>query len=73
MPLILTITLPIFVLIFAGYVSARRGLIDQGGIRGLTGFVFYFALPLMLFHNLATAPVWQYGIHRAACNRRIIW
>lgn len=57
MLLILTITLPIFVLILAGYLSAWRGLIDQAGIRGLTNFVFYFALPLMLFHNLANAPV----------------
>ena len=57
MPLIVTITLPLFVLILAGYLSARRGLIDKAGIRGLTGFVFYFALPLTLFHSLANAPV----------------
>jgi predicted permease len=54
---ILTITLPIFVVILAGYLSAWRGLIDGPGIRGLTGFVFYFALPLTLFHIFATAPV----------------
>lgn len=57
MLLVFTTTLPLFVLILAGYVSARRGLIDQGGIRGLTGFVFYFTLPLTLFHMMATAPV----------------
>lgn len=57
MLLILTTTLPLFVLILAGYVSAWRGLIDRAGIKGLTGFVFYFALPLMLFYNMANAPV----------------
>jgi predicted permease len=57
MILILTVTLPLFVLILAGYVSRRSKLIDQAGVRGLTGFVFYFALPLMLFHNMATAPL----------------
>jgi predicted permease len=57
MLLVFTTTLPLFVLILAGYVSARRGLIDAGGIRGLTGFVFYFSLPLTLFHSMATAPV----------------
>ncbi len=32
-------------------------MIDQPGIQGLNGFVFYFTLPLMLFHNMATAPL----------------
>jgi len=54
---LLTITLPIFAVILAGYVSAWRGLIDPPGIRGLTAFVFYFALPLMLFQVFANAPV----------------
>jgi malonate transporter len=57
MLLTFTVTLSLFVLILAGFVSARKALIDQAGVRGLTGFVFYFALPLMLFHNMATAPV----------------
>jgi hypothetical protein len=48
MLLIFTITLPLFVLVLAVYLSAWRGL---------TGFVFYFALPLMLFYNHANAPI----------------
>jgi predicted permease len=32
-------------------------MIDKPGIQGLNGFVFYFTLPLMLFHNMATAPL----------------
>lgn len=32
-------------------------MIDKPGIKGLNGFVFYFTLPLMLFHNMATAPL----------------
>jgi len=57
MLLLLTITFPIFAVILAGYLSAWRGLIDSPGIKGLTGFVYYFALPLMLFHLFANAPV----------------
>jgi predicted permease len=57
MLLVFTTTLPLFVLILAGYVSARAELIDRAGIRGLTGFVFYFSLPLTLFHMMASAPV----------------
>jgi predicted permease len=54
---ILTIILPIFVVILAGYLSAWRDLVDGPGVRGLTGFVYYFALPLTLFHIFANAPV----------------
>ena len=32
-------------------------MIDRPGINGINGFVFYFTLPLMLFHNMATAPL----------------
>jgi predicted permease len=59
MLLILSTTLPLFILILAGYLSAWRKLIARPGIKGLNDFVFYFALPLMLFHNMATAPVQQ--------------
>lgn len=55
--LVLTVTLPLFFVILAGYLTARRGLIDAAGIKGITGFVFYFALPLMLFYLMATSPL----------------
>ena len=32
-------------------------MIDRPGINGINGFVFYFTLPLMLFHNMAKAPL----------------
>ncbi len=57
MLLILTTTLPLFILILAGFLSARRGLMQKPGIKGLNDFVFYFSLPLMLFHGMATAPL----------------
>jgi predicted permease len=57
MPILLTVTLPLFALILAGYVMAWRGLIDRAGIGGLTGFVYYVALPLLLFDLFAHAPV----------------
>lgn len=55
--LVLTITLPLFIVMLAGFLSAKRGLIEPAGIKGITGFVFYFALPLMLFHLMATSPL----------------
>lgn len=57
MTLIVTVTVPIFIVVFAGYFAARRGIMGRDSIRAFTSFVFYFCLPLMLFHNLANAPV----------------
>lgn len=59
MSVVLNITLPIFVVILAGYLAAWRGFIEAPGVRGLTSFVYYFALPLMLFHIFANAPITQ--------------
>ena len=57
MILVLTVTIPIFVVILAGYIAARRGIMGRESIKAFTTFVFYICLPLLLFHNLANAPV----------------
>lgn len=57
MILVLTVTIPIFVVILAGYISAKRGIMGKESIKAFTSFVFYFCLPLLLFRNLANAPV----------------
>jgi hypothetical protein len=57
MILVLTVTIPIFVVIIAGFVSAKRGFMSRDSIKAFTSFVFYFCLPLMLFQSLANAPV----------------
>lgn len=51
------IVLPIFGVILAGYVFARTPLLSQEGIRGLSGFVFYVAMPALLFRTLARGVV----------------
>jgi predicted permease len=53
----LTATVPMFLLIFAGYVAGRRTWMDDGGIKGLSAFAFYFALPLMLFRLMSDVPL----------------
>lgn len=57
MILIVTVTVPIFVVLAAGYFAARRGSMGPESIKAFTSFVFYFCLPLMLFHSLANAPI----------------
>ena len=49
----LEIVLPIFGLILLGYAVAKRGLIDRAGVQGITAFVFYVAIPAMLFRAMS--------------------
>ena len=54
---IITITLPFFALIGCGYLAGRKGLLSEEGIKGLNAFVFYFALPCLIFGSLAAKPL----------------
>ena len=53
MSVFLDIVLPVFALIGLGYAAAALGLFDAAATRALSGFVFQFALPVMLFSSLA--------------------
>lgn len=55
----LSMTSPFFLLILAGYLAARKGLLPISSISGLNAFVLYFALPCMLFQFGASTPVEQ--------------
>ncbi|MCP4330360.1 MAG: AEC family transporter [Alphaproteobacteria bacterium] len=50
----LAIVLPVFGLILCGYLVGRTRLLSIDGIKGLTNFVFYIAMPALLFRSLAT-------------------
>lgn len=45
--------LPIFGLILCGYVVGRRRWMSEEAIKGLNTFVFYFAVPALLFRSMA--------------------
>ncbi len=53
MALILDIILPVFGLVILGFGAAKAKWFDEGAIRGLSLFVFNFAIPIMLFRTLA--------------------
>ncbi len=53
---ILVITLPFFALVVIGFFAARRGAIEAQGVIGLNRFVYFFALPALLFDKMSTAP-----------------
>lgn len=53
MSLALSLVLPIFGIIAFGYAGARSKLISHAGVDGLDTYVFTFAMPVLLFRNLA--------------------
>jgi len=54
---ILTVTIPFFALMGCGYAAGRAKFLSQEGIDGMIVFVFYFALPCMLFRYMALSPL----------------
>jgi malonate transporter len=60
----LTVVLPIFALIFAGWLARRTGVLGTHATTELNRFIVYLALPALLFDIIAHArwaDVWQPG------------
>ncbi len=49
--------LPIFAVVVLGFAFSRGGIFDSNAAAAVNRFVFYAALPVMLFRLIATAPV----------------
>jgi len=45
--------LPVFAIILCGYLAARTWLLGRESSEALNRFVFYAALPVLLFHAVA--------------------
>lgn len=50
---IVDVVLPIFAIILCGYIAGWRGLLGNASSEALNGFVYYFALPILLFKAMA--------------------
>ncbi len=57
MNLIISVVLPVFAIILTGYLSRRQNLLGDGSSDALNGFVFYIALPVLLFKAMAQVEV----------------
>jgi predicted permease len=55
MDVLVGIILPVFGLVAFGYAATFTRIFDAAAGRGLSAFVFWFALPVMLFRSMATA------------------
>ncbi len=57
MAVLFSVTLPVFGLILCGFGAGRLRLLGNSATDGLNGFVYYFALPALLAHSVAKAPL----------------
>jgi malonate transporter and related proteins len=51
------VTLPVFALVLCGWIAAHRRMLSDEAVSGINAFVFWFALPAMLFRAVAAHPV----------------
>jgi predicted permease len=63
----LEIVLPVFALILCGFVFARAQVLSAEGIKGLSAFVFYVAIPALLFRSMAA------GVLREGMNLDVVY
>ncbi|MCF8481664.1 MAG: AEC family transporter [Rhodospirillum sp.] len=49
----LRIVFPIFTVIGIGFLFGRRKMIGEGGVQGIVNFVFFLAIPCLLFRTLS--------------------
>ena len=61
MSTILDAVVPLFAVIFAGFIAGRMRMISEEHVRGLNNFVFTFAMPVMLFKLMASTNVLEVG------------
>jgi|TARA_B100000315_G_scaffold36550_1_gene31246 predicted permease len=54
---VLDVIFPIFGLLMVGYITVMLGWFDRSAIRGLTRFVFDFAVPMLLLRTVSTAQL----------------
>jgi len=54
---IINIVLPIFAIIGAGYLSGRHGVLGEESSSSLNAFVYWVALPTLLFRAMATVDL----------------
>lgn len=57
MATIIGVALPFFALLVCGMLAVRWRWIDDAGLIGLNAFVFYLALPAVLFQKVVAAPL----------------
>ncbi len=53
---LVNVVLPVFAIILTGYLIGRFKVLGEASSEALNGFVYYVALPVLLFHSVARVP-----------------
>ena len=53
---LLNVALPVFGIILAGWIAGRFGLLGENSSEALNSFVYWIALPALLFGSMAKVP-----------------
>ncbi len=56
---VLNVILPVFSLIGLGFFMVKRGMFSQNGVNDLTRFIFYLAVPSLLFRTSSSGVLHQ--------------
>ncbi|WP_191058230.1 AEC family transporter [Geminicoccus harenae] len=56
MEMVVGVALPFFAVLMCGFLARRLRILDDYGVRGLNAFVYWFALPALLFWRVAETP-----------------
>ena len=59
MEALVNVIIPVFGVIASGYLAGRRGILGPESAAALNRFVYYFALPPLLFVFTARAPTYH--------------
>jgi predicted permease len=54
---VLNVALPVFAIILAGWIAGHRRMLGEGATESLNGFVYFFALPAVMFLGVARRPL----------------
>ncbi|MBU0725828.1 MAG: AEC family transporter [Alphaproteobacteria bacterium] len=57
MQAVFNVALPVFGIMLAGYLAGRAGLLGDTASQALNSFVYYFAMPPLLFLSIAQVPL----------------
>lgn len=57
MEAVVNVVLPVFAIMASGYGAGRLRILGNSASEALNGFIYWFALPALLFHAMARVPV----------------
>lgn len=56
MQVIINIILPMFAIILLGFIAERRNILGKESVKVINSFVYYFAMPVLIFGSMAVEP-----------------